>query len=68
MQAHDGLWLLSLSVGIVNLSLGALNTWQNLKIENAVLRLRGELAERIAKMEGQVQAQQAGNVGSHSRR
>lgn len=59
MQPHDWLWVLSLGVGLVN-------AWQNVKIENAVLRLRGELTERIAKVEGQVQAQaqQAGSPRS----
>lgn len=45
MQPHDWLWIASLAVG-------ALNAWQNVRIQNAILGLKLELSERIADAEG----------------
>ena len=47
MQPHDWLWLLSIAVG-------GFVAWQNLTIRAAILDLKIELIERIAKTEGDV--------------
>lgn len=52
MTPHDWLW-------VASLAFGAWNAYQNMSIQNAILSLKVELSDRIAKTEGDVKALQA---------
>jgi hypothetical protein len=52
MNPHDWLWIASLGVTVFN-------AWQNKSIQNAILTLKLDLVDRIAKCEGDIKALQA---------
>lgn len=53
----------------LNLGFGALNAWQNKKIESSILQLKLELSDRIGSSEGDIKALQQAvsfNAGARS--
>lgn len=57
MSGRDWIWVASLVVTVFN-------AWQNKSIQNAILALKLDMVERIAKCEGDIRALQARGGGS----